>query len=290
MGGVRTTTGSSDEDPEPTGGPDAGTPETGSSDAAASVDQVIEESDHDTAEQRTLKEEEIFPAYDEAGEERSRLNPIQRFMGQRDTVSDADKQTVRIEIPTRTIIKVIVTLVVIWLVLKVASIFLLLLLAIIVCLALLPVVRRLEHRGMPRGVAVITVFAGLIGIIAGFLWLIVPPLVTQTQTMVDNAPTYIETFDDILDRYPSVRDQVDAYLGTGEADPEQAPVVPEQDSAIEDAPVPAVDAGTVQAGATQVLSISTAIIGALPMSSSWWCLRSTCWLKGSARGATSPGT
>jgi predicted PurR-regulated permease PerM len=263
MGELGKTTGGTEEDAQPAAAHRADTPTTPSSDAAPSVDQVIEESDHDTAEQRTIEEEEIFPAYDEADEERSRLNPIQRFIGQRDTESDDDKQTVRIEIPTRTIIKVIVTLVMIWLVLKVASILLLLLLAIIVCLALLPVVRRLEHRGMPRGFAVITVFSGLIGIIAGFLWLIVPPLVTQSQNLVDNAPSYVAQFDDILDRYPSVRDQVDAYLGTGEADPEQAPVAPGQDTTAEEAPAPAVDAGTVQAGASQVLSISTAIVGGI---------------------------
>jgi len=227
-----------------------------------SVDAVIEESDHEAARRATqVEEEEIFPVYDSDAEEGSRLNPVQRFLGQRDSEPERDKQTMRIEIPTRTIVKVILTLVVIWLVLQVTSIFLLLLLATIVCLALLPLVRRLENRGMPRGFAVLTVFAGLVGIIAGFLWLIVPPLVTQTQNLIDEAPTYIENFDDVIDRYPSVREQVDAYLGTGAEETEQAPAEPGQGTAGEEAP--AVDAETVQAGATQVISISTAIIGGI---------------------------
>lgn len=220
------------------------------------VDEVIEESDPETARRRTEEEEQIFPAYEESEEEGPPLNPVQRLFGQRDTVPDSDKQTVKIEIPSRTIIKVILTLVIIWLVLKVASIFLLLLLAIIVCLALLPVVRRLEHRGMPRGFAVVTVVSGLIGVVAGFMWLIVPPLITQTQNLVEDAPTYVENFDDILDRYPSVRDQVDTYLGTGDEEVDQ-------ESTSEDDPAPAVDAGTVQAGASQVISISTAIVGGI---------------------------
>jgi predicted PurR-regulated permease PerM len=222
---------------------------------------VIAESDHEAAARRTEEEEEIFPAYDDEAERGTRLNPVQRFLGQRDTVPDDDKQTVRIEIPTRTIIKVILTLIIIWLVLKVASIFLLLLLAIIVCLALTPLVRRLENRGLPRGGAVLTVLAGLVGIIAGFLWLIVPPLVTQTQNLIDNAPEYIEQFDDVLDRYPSVRDQVDSYLGTG--DEEGVPSGSASNQELEGEEPPAVDAGTVQAGATQVISISASIVGGI---------------------------
>ena len=240
-------------------------PEANPRDEDSSVDEVLRESDHEAARRRTEEEEEeeIFPAYDEDDEKGSRLNPVQRFIGQRDTEAESDKQTVRVEIPLRTIIKVILTLVIIWLVLKVASIFLLLLLAIIVCLALLPVVRRLENRGMPRGFAVVTVISGLIGIIAGFLWLIVPPLITQTQNLVDNAPEYVENFDDILDRYPSVRDQVDTYLGTGDEDADQSPLESAQGTGGEEDPAPAVDAGTVQAGATQVISISTAIVGGI---------------------------
>lgn len=238
-------------------------PEATLRDEERSVDQVIEESDPETARRRTEEEEEIFPAYGEDDEKGGRLNPVQRFIGQRDTVPESDKQTVRIELPTRTIIKVILTLVAIWLVLKVASIFLLLLLAIIVCLALLPVVRRLENRGLPRGLAVVTVVSGLVGIIAGFLWLIVPPLVTQTQNLVDDAPEYVENFDDILDRYPSVRDQVDTYLGTGDEESEQAAPESVQGTEGGEDPAPAVDAGTVQAGATQVISISTAIVGGI---------------------------
>lgn len=259
MGGSRNTLGGSNNNDEPADQQGRNEPKGTPLDEEPSVDESV----HEAAKRRTEEEEEIFPAYDEDDEKGSRLNPVQRFIGQRDTEAESDKQTVRVEIPLRTIIKVILTLVIIWLVLKVASIFLLLLLAIIVCLALLPVVRRLENRGMPRGFAVVTVISGLVGIIAGFLWLIVPPLVTQTQNLVDDAPEYVENFDDILDRYPSVRDQVDTYLGTGDEESEQAAPESSQGTGSEEDPAPAVDAGTVQAGATQVISISTAIVGGI---------------------------
>lgn len=263
VGGSRKTLGGSKDDDKPADQRRGNEPTASPPDEHPSVDEVIVASDPAAAERRTEEEEEIFPAYDEASEEGSRLNPVQRFIGQRDTEPESEKQTVRIEVPSRTIIKVIVTLVIIWLVLKVASIFLLLLLATIVCLALLPVVRRLENRGLPRGLAVVTVVSGLVGILAGFLWLIVPPLITQTQNLVDNAPTYLENFDDILDRYPSVREQVDAYLGTDDVAVDQSPLESLQETGSENEPVPPVDAGTVQAGATQVIVISAAIVGGI---------------------------
>ncbi len=231
---------------------------------ARSIDEVIELSDPETDEGRAEAEEEIFPAYDDIDdEERRRLNPVQRFLGQRDTVPETEKQTVRIEIPSRTIIKVVLTLVIIWLVLQVASIFLLLLLAIIVCLALLPIVRRLENRGMPRGVAVLSVFSGLVGLFAGFMLLIVPPLVTQTQNLIDNAPRYVENFDQVLDRYPSVREQVDSWLGINGNEQESPLEQVQGDNATGEAPPPPVDAGAVTAGATALISFSASLIGGL---------------------------
>src|SRR5690606_38974192 len=159
--------------------------------------------------------------YDEERETERDLKPVEPFIGLRDDVADGDKQTIRIEIPTRTIIKVILTLVAIWLVLKVISIFLLLLLAVLLCLALQPPVRRLENRGMSRGAAASTVFGGMLLVFAGFLWLIVPPLVSQTQNLIDSAPDYIDNFDRVLDRYPTVRDEIDRYLGIEDESPLQ---------------------------------------------------------------------
>ncbi|MDQ4045277.1 MAG: AI-2E family transporter [Chloroflexota bacterium] len=248
----------------PSASPAGEEPDAPLRDEAPSVDETIDEldvSDPEVAERRTEEEAEILPAYDRKAEEGARLNPVQRFLGRHDTVPTEEKQTVRIEIPARTIIKVILTLVIIWLVLQVAEIFLLLLLAILVCLALLPLVRRLEERrGMPRGIAVTTVLAGLGAIVAGFLWLIVPPLVTQSQNLIDNAPKYVESFDDVLDRYPTIREQVDAYLGV-EAEAQASPL--EQVQADEGEVTPPVPAETVTEGATRAIEIGASIVGGL---------------------------
>jgi predicted PurR-regulated permease PerM len=221
------------------------------------IEQVAEETGGGAEAQRK-EEEQIFPAIDEGDEHP--LMPVRQFLGEHDQVSESEKQTMRIEIPTRTIIKVVLTLVAIWLVLKVISIFLLLLLAVLLCLALLPLVRRLENQGMGRGGATSTVFATMIAIFAGFLWLVVPQLTNQTQNLIDSAPDYVDNFSSVLDRYPTVQDRINAYLGI------------EDKTAIEKAAdettqggdeKPPVDAETVTTGATKVLSYTTAILGTL---------------------------
>jgi len=91
---------------------------------------------------------------------------------------------------------------------------------------------------------------------------VVPPLVTQTQNLIDNAPDYVENFDHVLDRYPTVREQVNTYLGIGE---EESPLqqAADETSESEAQAQPPVDAETVTTGATRVLSITTAILGGL---------------------------
>jgi predicted PurR-regulated permease PerM len=225
------------------------------------VDRLIEEvqAEADGGVERRREEEQVFPAYDDKREADRELIPIQPFLGAQDAEADADKQTMRIEIPTRTIIKVILTLVAIWLVLKVISIFLLLLLAVLLCLALLPLVRRLENRGMSRGAAASSVFGAMLLIFAGFLWLLVPRLVTQTENLIDNAPEYIENFDQVLDRYPTLREQIDSYLGIEEESPLQE-AASETTQAQSEGPV---SAETVTTGATKVLGFTTQVVGGL---------------------------
>ncbi len=245
--------------PRPAASPGAETePPAGEPDE---IDRLIDEvqAESETGADRRREEEEVFPAYDEDREAERGLKPVEPFLGRQDGVPDADKQTVRIEIPMRTIIKVILTLVAIWLVLKVVSIFLLLLLAVLLCLALLPLVRRLEDRGLGRGAAASAVFGGMLLVFTGFLWLIVPPLVNQTQNLIDNAPEYIDNFDRVLDRYPTVRDEIDTWLGIGDESPLQE-AASETTQAGSQGPV---SAETVTTGATKVLGFTTRVVGGL---------------------------
>lgn len=163
--------------------------------------------------------EDIFPAIDGEGdvddEPEDDLAHIEPFVGKVDPTPESAKTVTRIEIPIRTILTVVLSLLVIWVVIQVLGILLQVFLAFLLATALLPVVKRLQNRGISKGVSTSIVFLGLIALIVGFFGIIVPPLVEQGQNMVDNAPEYLDRFEGIIERYPSVNEQYQRLLEEG---------------------------------------------------------------------------
>ena len=157
------------------------------------------------ADDTTPDEDDIFPAVPETDDDpESDWAPVTPIIGTTDETPEEQKTVTKIEIPARTILVVIGTLSLIWLLLQVWTIFLLVFLAFLLSLALLPPVRRVESHGSARVTAVGLVFLVLIGAIAGFFFIVVPPLVNQGQNFVDNAPTYLTRFEQIIDNYPEL--------------------------------------------------------------------------------------
>jgi len=70
----------------------------------------------------------------------------------------------------------------------------------------------LERRGVPRGLAVAIVQLAGIGVVAGVMWLVVPPLVTQLALFSDRLPSYVTRFQHIGNEYAAVKRQ---YPGAG---------------------------------------------------------------------------
>ena len=202
---------------------------------------------------QTREREEIFPATEDL--HNRPLNPVNPFIGFSQRPPDEATETMRLEIPTRTILKVIGTLVIIWLLMQVLTILLLLFLATLLCLALLPPVRRLERRGMPRVAAAVSVYVVLLLVAVGFFGVIVPPLVDQGDNLIDNAPEYADNFENVLDRYPAIREQIDNLTGTGES---QAATGTGESAT---GGVAAVDAETVTVGAATILRIGASVVG-----------------------------
>lgn len=231
----------------------------------------LDPSDPQREGSRAQEEEEIFPAYDDDGEHP--LRPVEPFIGSHDDLVDEPRQTMRVEVPTRTILKIIGTLIAIWLILQVLSIFLLLVLATFVCLALLPPIRRLERQGIPRVVAAASIYLMLALITVGFFALIVPPLVQQVDSVIENAPEYAESFDAILEDYPMVTEQIDNFAGTsGEAEQSGVDEVEKEEeegprtqssttSRSEEIAAAAVDAETVTVGAGRAVSLLVGLVG-----------------------------
>ncbi len=68
-----------------------------------------------------------------------------------------------------------------------------LLIAIVIAQALTPIVARCE-RWLPRGLAIVLAYVGLLLIGGGLGWLVLPPLVAEGQTLVINAPGLVFQF------------------------------------------------------------------------------------------------
>ena len=63
-----------------------------------------------------------------------------------------------------------------------------------------PAVRRLESLRLKRGHAVAAIFVMLITFITGFLWAVVPPLVSQVSSFATDLPDYVQDISDNNDR------------------------------------------------------------------------------------------
>jgi predicted PurR-regulated permease PerM len=85
-----------------------------------------------------------------------------------------------------------------------------LLIAVFIALALSPPVRFL-NRWMRRGLAIAIVYVGLLLVPIGFGVLVVPPVVTQAQQLVDHAPRYARDVSDFIERNRTLRDLQKKY-------------------------------------------------------------------------------
>ena len=105
---------------------------------------------------------------------------------------------------------------------KVSGPLLTIVVAIFLAIGLDPIVSRLERRGMRRGFAIAAVFGGFALLVAGFVALIVPTLVTQVSSLIDNLPGIFdqlrqnETIRNLDDKYQIV-DKIQSSL-TGRVD------------------------------------------------------------------------
>ncbi len=76
---------------------------------------------------------------------------------------------------------------------RLSQVITLLAVAVFLALGLDPVVRFLQRRGLSRGWSVAVVFAGVIGLFAALVGLLLPPLAQQGAQLADNAPDYVQS-------------------------------------------------------------------------------------------------
>jgi predicted PurR-regulated permease PerM len=81
------------------------------------------------------------------------------------------------------------------------------LVALFVAVSLDPAVRWLARRGMRRGFAVTLIFLLAFGLAAGFLYSVLPPLVSQFQTLAADLPEYLARLQDRSARFRELDDR-----------------------------------------------------------------------------------
>ncbi|MEU4422613.1 AI-2E family transporter [Actinoplanes sp. NPDC024001] len=101
-----------------------------------------------------------------------------------------------------------------------ASILVLIFIALFLAIGLNPAVSRLRRWGLPRGIAVTIVALTVVALLAGGLVALIPPLVTQTTELVNNAPEVIEslrrseTVNELVQRY-DIANKVQSAINAG---------------------------------------------------------------------------
>jgi len=92
----------------------------------------------------------------------------------------SDRRTT-VEVPWRTIFKLIAAVALVWVWLQLYELFLIVVVAILLAVTLDPLVARIERRGLPRWGATTAVSVVFLAVVAGFLWLTWSSLNDQAQ-------------------------------------------------------------------------------------------------------------
>lgn len=106
---------------------------------------------------------------------------------------------------------VVATILLLWLFGVTAQVFILLFIAIILSLYLGAVTDFLEERGhLPRKTAFFVALLASLGALVGLFWLLVPPVLEQTRSLIQVLPQYIANWEKGIDtfarRFPAMRD------------------------------------------------------------------------------------
>src|SRR5205823_5517661 len=81
------------------------------------------------------------------------------------------------------------------------------LVAVFLAVSLDPAVRWLVSRNILRGLAVLVIFVVFIGIIAGFLFSVIPPLVNQFDRLIQDTPEYIASLQQQSQRFRDLNER-----------------------------------------------------------------------------------
>jgi predicted PurR-regulated permease PerM len=131
----------------------------------------------------------------------------------------------QVEIPWRTVVRVLLILIIIWLLHQLWSVILMFIIALFFTAALAPFVSAIERRGHKRGTGVAVTLLTVLGLQALFLVLLLQPLINEARDLSDNLPQYTNDLTDrFQSRYPDIYDWAQEQSNKVQSDGVSVPV------------------------------------------------------------------
>ena len=93
---------------------------------------------------------------------------------------------------TKTVLKIIIIILFLLFLWLIRDIVLLMVMVFIIVTALSPIIDSLEAQKIPRIIGVIIIYLLFLSVVAGILYLIIPPLIVQVQELANNLPDYVQ--------------------------------------------------------------------------------------------------
>jgi len=119
---------------------------------------------------------------------------------------ERERVDLHIHLPTRTVVKVLLTLLAVWAGLRLWPQFVLLLISLLVAVALYPAVTRLERRGFSRGMVVGVTTLLMCGVLALLITVVFTTLAEQLSKLVQDFPALRDRVDQRLPaHYPTLK-------------------------------------------------------------------------------------
>ena len=115
----------------------------------------------------------------------------------------------QIELPWQTILRVLMTLGFLAFVFATRGVLFQIFIGLLLAAALFPLVWFLEKRGLSRGLSVVFVLIGMLGLIAVIVAAVIPPLIEQATDFWDQTPTYArDSLGFLREREPDVYNRI----------------------------------------------------------------------------------
>lgn len=120
----------------------------------------------------------------------------------------------KIEISHRTIVFTFLFLLFLWFIYIIRDIILQLFIALLIMAILNPLVSKLSKRKIPRGISVFVAYLLFFGLIGVTIAAIVPPLISQTTTFINNLPDYMVSLGATQTVNEKILEQIIVQLGS----------------------------------------------------------------------------